>query len=310
MAIIPVNEPAQSKPPYLEYPAKRVAAQSLSILCACASQQGQREENQDAVLANTAQVQGGVTLITAAVADGVGGYVGGQQAAADAVQAFFFEIIASRLAMAQQSKPWDAAHAVFAGFHAANHAVLSTAYGDPEFADMGTTLTAAVIKKSMMHLASIGDSRCYKFCRATGSLDQLTRDDSALQDLIDRGEEPVSPLDRMYIDSVITNCLGRFGNLSGFEVASYPLQPGDIILLCSDGLWKSADDMLATECAALASSMFDQKRLERAAQTMVEKALEAGSEDNVSVALCWVDPMGKENGTCKPYRTVSNQEEK
>ncbi|MCL4217607.1 MAG: serine/threonine-protein phosphatase [Candidatus Hydrogenedentes bacterium] len=258
---------------------------------------------------NTMQVQGGKTLITAAVADGIGGYPGGQQAAADAVQAFSFEIIARRLITAQQEGIWDPAQAVLAGFHAANDAVICSAMSDPDLADMGTTLTAGVIDRGTFHLASVGDSRCYRLCRVTESLCQLTHDDSALQDLIDRGEEPVSPLDRLFIENVITNCLGHFGDLKDLEVASYPLEPGDIILVCSDGLWKHQHEMLEAECTALAASMFDQKRLEVAAQTMVEKALEAGSMDNVTIALCWADPMGKENGTCKPHPTDSNQEE-
>jgi serine/threonine protein phosphatase Stp1 len=120
-----------------------------------------------------------------------------------------------------------------------------------------------------------GDSRCYLY--RAGSLRQLSHDHSYVQNLVDRGEiEPEAAADHPFAH-VVTNMLGAADGLT-LEERWDQLAPGDILLLCSDGLCRALADCEIT-------GILRDYPVERAADRLIETALSHGARDNVSVVV-------------------------
>ena len=147
---------------------------------------------------------------------------------------------------------------------------------EPYMSRMGTTLTAAFLLPPHIVFVNIGDSRAYLF--RNGKLDQVTRDQTVAQQMIDSGSAP-SEVKRFR--HILTNSLGGHGhpNHEGAEVLHGDLRPGDRLLLCSDGLNDMADD---PAIAAVMSNSDPQTTCD----LLVELALERGGRDNVTVIVC------------------------
>jgi protein phosphatase len=147
---------------------------------------------------------------------------------------------------------------------------------------MGSTLTLAVVEDDRLTLAHVGDSRAYLW--RDGQLVQLTEDHSVPGALLKQGKiTPDEAHDHPY-RSVLYRCLGL---KPGIEVDIYPstaLQPGDVLLLCSDGLWDMVypTERLATFLASEAQPLTICRRL-------VDVANEAGGEDNITVVFVRVE---------------------
>ncbi len=151
-----------------------------------------------------------------------------------------------------------------------------------EAADMGSTLTLAVVEGNRATVAHVGDSRAYLW--RDGWLKQLTEDHSVPGALLKQGKiTPEEARDHPH-RNILYRCLGL---KPGLDVAIYPslaLRQGDALLLCSDGLW----DMLApTE--TLASFLTPETSPLVTCRRMVEAANEAGGEDNITVVLVRVE---------------------
>ena len=139
---------------------------------------------------------------------------------------------------------------------------------------MGATLVAAVIDRSRLGIIWAGDSRAYVF--RGGHLYPLTRDHSAVQDLLDAGR--ITPLDAAEhpLRHVVTRALGVTGALQ-LEFGVHALGPGDIILLSSDGLHGAVGDDEICRC-------LDQHGI-HALDSLIDIALAAGGRDNVTAVL-------------------------
>jgi protein phosphatase len=196
--------------------------------------------------------------LVAAVADGMGGHVGGE--------------VASRLAIeAALDRQGGAVDRVLA----ANEAVVGTAIDKPRLAGMGTTMTLAIFSAAGVEIGHIGDSRAYLL--RGGALLQLTRDHSLMAEMIASGELTPAQAAAHPFRSVITRAIGMESHIVVDRVER-DLLPGDRVLLCTDGL----TTMLAeAEVAALLGAADPAD----AAAALVAAANHAGGLDNISVVV-------------------------
>ena len=208
-----------------------------------------------------------------AVADGLGGHQGGEVASAMAVEPLA-ALDGRAFADAHQ-----AAEALAEAIREANLAILRRARSDPELWGMGTTVTAAAVAGDrVLQLAHVGDSRAY-LLRADAPLRQLTTDHTVVAELVRQGrltpQQAASHPER----SILTRAVGLDPNVQVEQPAPLGLQPGDQVLLCSDGLTETvADEQLAEVLAGQADG-------DDACRALIAAANAAGGPDNTTVVL-------------------------
>jgi protein phosphatase len=162
--------------------------------------------------------------------------------------------------------------------HHANDQIVAIAHTSSDYRMMGSTVAACSFSPDIgaMHVASVGDSRCYRF--RAGVLEQLTDDHSLLHDAIalrpDMCDEELVALPTHLVTRVLGTAEGLRVYTKTFEVT-----PGDRILLCSDGLTNSLDT------ATLRTVMAEVSDPGRAAEALVARAFAEGAEDNVAVIV-------------------------
>lgn len=165
----------------------------------------------------------------------------------------------------------------------ANQVLLGYARKYPDEAEgMGSTLTLAVVEDDRLTVAHVGDSRAYLWRK--GRLRQLTEDHSVPGALLKQGRISSEEAHEHPHRHILYRCLGL---KPGIEVDIYPsvrLQPGDALLLCSDGLW----DMVYPG-ERLAAFLTSDARPLSICRRLVDAANEAGGEDNISVVLVLVE---------------------
>jgi serine/threonine protein phosphatase PrpC len=237
----------------------------LSLRTAARTHRGLvRDHNEDAVLATPRLVM---------VADGVGGHAAGEEAS----QAAFYAL--AQLDKTKLDRPL--AEALPGAVDAANATIGFVAGCRPETAGMATTVTAVAVERGYV-IANAGDSRAYLW--RAGELVALTRDDSLVQELLDRGLVSEQDARRHPQRSVVMNVLdGDPGRHAA--VATHDARIGDRLLLCSDGLTDLVDE------PALRVALAEPDR-ERCADRLVQLALAAGGRDNVSVIVADVVAAG------------------
>ena len=212
-----------------------------------------------------------------AVADGMGGHLGGEIASATTV-----EMINKAVA---EEPPHDSAR-LAAIVRQANAAVWEKAQGDPELRGMGTTCTLVLLEEAELHIAHVGDSRAY-LLRA-GELTQVTEDHTLVNRMVREGRLKPEEADRHPQRSIITRALGVDAEVEVDEL-SLGVEEGDRFLLCSDGLTSMIDfDALRTVLTEEASP-------QAAVDRLIDLANQAGGEDNITVVL--VDIAGDQSGT-------------
>lgn len=232
-------------------------------LAAVSDRGGVRAENQDAALLVELDGVPGCVLV---VADGMGGHPDGRVAAE----------LAARTAAEALRAAEDPAATLAAAVAAANLAVGERAVPDERGRSLGTTLVVAVVSGGRASLANVGDSRAYLVRRGVAT--QVSVDHSWVAEQVRAGilteEEAVRHLRRSRVTRAL---LGAAVEPDLFEVA---MRPGDVLLLCSDGLWESLP-------AARIGELLDQPAVpvEALAAGLVDAALAAGSTDNVTAAV-------------------------
>ena len=217
------------------------------------------------------------------VADGVGGHSAGDVAAATAVDALatFFRTFH---ADPRQNWPYPVdramslgANLLRVGVKVANDKVRAAAAGDRTRARMASTIVAVAIGDAQLAVAHTGDSRAYRI--RDGAIQRLTRDHSIMEEMLaarpDLSPDEVATFSHR---NVVTKCLGSKDDVEP-TVSTDALEPGDLYLLCSDGLWGVVKD---DEIARIAGSTSD---LEAACQLLLDAANEAGGPDNISAIL-------------------------
>jgi serine/threonine protein phosphatase PrpC len=206
------------------------------------------------------------------VADGMGGYNAGDVASALGVQVAC-NIIASARAL---SPAPTAEYAVRWAFNEANRAILEYAGTNEFYQGMGTTMTIACCEAETWVIGNVGDSRAYLMRQ--GAISQVTTDHSLVQLMVERGRMTQEEARSHPYRNVITRSIGAeaFAGADIFKVAT---QPGDVLMLCSDGL----SNYLGNE--DISALLPPGVPLEEAAEAMLKLSLERGGSDNVTVAL-------------------------
>ena len=239
-----------------------------------ASERGPRKKNQDKGLAEP-----GLGLFV--VADGMGGYAGGEVASALAVEAVA-ELVARDQADDESTLPFGYPADVDpmpglldVAFRAADLRVQERREG--LLSNMGTTMVAVLVRGRRVALAHVGDSRIYRL--GSGGMDQMTRDHSLYEELRAAGSE-VPPIHEFPYANVITRAIGAQSraDLQLLEVTA-PMT----LLLCSDGLSGALDDELMAKILESVSP-------ERAADVLVSDAIDAGANDNVTALVLALEP--------------------
>lgn len=217
-----------------------------------------RELNEDAVLS----LQGeGVW----AVADGMGGHDRGDVASAGVVET---------LTHMQRAEDFDTSLAnLQALIQAANRSLLDAIGDSPRHRQPGTTVVALLIQDEEGAVTWAGDSRLYRL--RDGILEQLTRDHSQVQQLVDEGLVDAADAEHHPMAHVITRAIG-FDDPARLDTRRLSVQAGDRFLLCSDGLNRVVEDREIEELMATLTP-------ERRAPTLVDLSLERGAPDNVTV---------------------------
>ncbi len=223
-----------------------------------------RKENQDAVWAVLYTESSGFAV----VCDGMGGVNGGMQASTLSIQA---------IRDLMKDKPYSGKD-VLAYFEeivdCCNRRVYQTALQQPEYAGMGTTLVMALVHEDRVYFANVGDSRGYHI--KNGSISQITKDHSAVQELVDSGHLTERQAKKHPNKNIITRAIGIEEQMV-FDFYEINVSPGDIIILCSDGLSNYLEEN-EIQFEAFGGDF------ETLPERLIDLANNRGGSDNITVA--------------------------
>ena len=225
--------------------------------------------NQDYVYASDAPVGNLPNLLV--VADGMGGHNAG-----DLASRYTVESMLDYLKQAKETRP---VKLLGGAIHTANETVAQRAAMDPALHGMGTTVVAATVSENCLYVANVGDSRLYLI--DSEGIRQITRDHSLVEEMIRMGELKREDARNHPDRNVITRAVGVHVpvRVDFFDVS---LEPGDKILLCSDGLTTMLEDK---EIRKITEKHED---LKDACEQLVSEANKNGGKDNISVILAEV----------------------
>ena len=222
------------------------------------------------------------------VADGISGSPGGEEASALAVTSIE-EFLVNTLKWFFQLKGPDQENVV-AEFQdvlrRADASMFAQGAQHPELEGMGTTLTLAYSLGDSLFVANAGDSRCYLF--RSGVLIQLTYDHTVDQDVLRKVLDPLPQNDQLLYGHMITNAIG--GHTPGVraEVHKATLEPGDVLLLATDGLTNYVSDERITATLEVESDP------QFACERLVAESLRLGGRDNVTVIVACYETFTSE----------------
>lgn len=222
-----------------------------------------RDSNQDSCLVNR-------ELGLFIVADGMGGHSGGEVASSLAVETV------EKIILEPDSPKKSPRELILKCYEEASRSIFDKAANErPELAGMGTTMVVAYIRGKHLYIGNVGDSRCYLFKRP--HLWQITEDHSLINEQMRSGGMTEEQVRQFVGRNVITRSVG-------YEREVYPdiiereIFPGEIFLICSDGLSSLVED-------ARISEILNQNTPDKAVKACVEQALANGGDDNVTVML-------------------------
>jgi protein phosphatase len=253
----------------------------MNILSAGATDTGNiRTNNEDAYL-----VQDAAELF--AVADGVGGYEGGEVAsriAVDTLAAVLPDLLGDKDRTPPQGFSTAAEREIAAmrsAFTLANQKIRRERELNSKLSSMGTTLTALLARNGRAFLVHIGDSRAYLL--RSGELRQLTNDHSLVAEQVRAGLlTPLQARTSPY-RHVISRALGLQEDILP-DTAMQPLQQGDTFLLCTDGLTEMVDDRVIEKILSNATP-------QDAVRELIGEAKKNGGVDNITAVLVQVSEM-------------------
>jgi PPM family protein phosphatase len=223
-----------------------------------------RENNEDACGSHAESEN----CVIFAVADGVGGYEGGEVASAQAVEVTlnFFR---------DSPDGWGPAKRLHRAVQQANIEIHNRALTVPELRRMATTLTAVVVSDGMLYAAHVGDCRIYHIRR--GKVRQITKDHTVVQERVRMGL--ISPARaRHHPDrSALSRCLGH-ELIVAIDRITLPLEQDDQLLVCTDGLYSVFED---DELGQLIRGV----EAAKACRRLIDLANQRGTADNLTVAI-------------------------
>ena len=259
--------------------------------CSCTDTGRVRTNNEDAASVDPQHR-------AALLADGMGGYNAGEVAAHMATTGVRAELAdwMDQLPRPLAVSPQQLADALQTCIEKTNRAIYSAAQARSGWAGMGTTLVVAVFCGTHVVLGHVGDSRCYRL--RGGSLEQLTRDHSLLQEQLDAGLITPQQAAVSSQRNLVTRALGVEPSVQ-VEVSQHPLHSGDLFLLCSDGL----SEMLGS--ADLQAIAATRAPLQDKAQCLVNAANLRGGRDNITVLLVQAGPAPAEWPALQPMAALA-----
>ena len=222
------------------------------------------------------------------VADGMGGPDSGEVASTLAIRSIK-ESLNEHQVKEATSQPGGLQKLMEAVIKKANQSILSYVSENPDSIGMGTTVTMLLLLGTKAYIAWVGDSRGYVFNTKNG-LSLLTKDHSYVQELVDKGEIKPAEAFGHPDGNIITRGLGDLDVSSEPDVIVRNVQEGDVYLLCSDGLCGYCQEKTIER--ALYRNILDMKACCKA---LIDMALEAGGEDNITVSLLSVIPSEASN---------------
>jgi PPM family protein phosphatase len=213
----------------------------------------------------------------AVVADGMGGYEGGQEASRLAVET----LVATYRDFAGD----DPQAALVEALQAAHHEIRQYSFAHPELRGMGTTCTAAAIVRGTqtganydeLYYVHVGDTRLYLI--RDGQITRITRDHSYVGRLVESGMISPEEAETHPQRNILTAALGTNPDLVMDSPAQpEPLRPEDVLVICSDGLWGQVRDSEILDAV-------ENQNAEQAGRKLIELARERGGPDNITVEI-------------------------
>lgn len=205
----------------------------------------------------------------AVVADGMGGYEGGQEASRLAVETL--------MAVYRDFGGDDPQQALVEALRRAHEQVRNYSFAHPELRGMGTTCTAAAIVQNALYYVHVGDTRLYLL--RDGQITRVTRDHSYVGRLVESGIISPEEAEHHPQRNILTAALGTNPDLiMDSPGRPEPLRPNDVLLICSDGLWGQVRDSEILETV-------ENKSAEQAGHQLIELARERGGPDNITVEI-------------------------
>ncbi len=228
-----------------------------------------RENNEDSVTLDEPTRLG-------ILADGMGGYNAGEIASGMATTFIKSELGRWLSQAGRHANSREVRRAMEICVDNANRSIFNAANSNPQYSGMGTTLVLGVFQDSRLMLGHIGDSRCYRL--RGPELVQITKDHSLLQEQMDAGLITPEQAAVSTNKNLVTRALGVEDAVL-LDVNEHRVEPGDLYLMCSDGL----SDMLHDN--AIAQILLAETQMEEKSAHLVEAANANGGRDNISVLL-------------------------
>lgn len=234
-----------------------------------------RDHNEDAISCDE-------NLGLAILADGMGGHRGGEMASAITVSTVL-ELVTKKLKDTSIGETDDESGysaesiAVHEAITQANKNVYDSSEANAQYRGMGTTVVVALFYDNRLTVAHVGDSRLYRL--RDGQLEQLTRDHSLMQELIDRGFYTPEQARNSLNKNLVTRAIGIDSSVQ-IDIQEDVVMVDDIYLLCSDGVTDMIEDDLIKKAIEENSD-----NLDKAADEIIRLANEHGGKDNISALL-------------------------
>lgn len=208
------------------------------------------------------------------VCDGMGGAAAGEVASSLAVDEVM-RLLTSRRAEDSVSAVIEQA------VNTANEVIFCRSQSNPRLNGMGTTLVAMVAEERRIQVLNIGDSRCYRL--RAGRLEQISQDHSLVEEQVRLGRMTHAEAVRSPLRNVITRALGTQSRVTA-DVFDLESEPGDLFLLCTDGLTREVEEM-KIEALLCAGRSLGEIPLDDLCKRLVSAAIDAGGSDNITCLL-------------------------
>ena len=223
----------------------------------------------------------------AILADGMGGYNAGEIASGMATTFIKSELGRWLQQAGRHANTREVRRAMEICVDNANRSIFNAANSNPQYSGMGTTLVLGVFQDAKLMLGHIGDSRCYRLRGMEFS--QITKDHSLLQEQMDAGLITAEQAATSSNKNLVTRALGVEDAVL-LEVNEHKVEPGDIYLMCSDGLSDMVDD------EAIAKILGSDLQLEQRVTQLIDTANANGGRDNISVLVVQTSTGSKKRG--------------
>jgi serine/threonine protein phosphatase PrpC len=219
------------------------------------------------------------------VADGMGGHANGQDASRLSIQTIEDRLV-PQLVSNNEFHDDEFLRLLLDGVQSANQAVHQR--NMEQRADMGTTMTAALVVGTKAYIANVGDSRTYLYREGEG-LQKITTDHSVVASLV---EAKIINADDIYTHPKRNQIYRSLGEKSSVEVDGFTvqLQPGDKLLLCSDGLWDMTRDPIIQHILKTIPDPVQSRN------ALIQAAIDGGGDDNISVIVVQVTEDSQQTG--------------